>query len=133
MINKRPHRGKTIFFIKNLWDAFQWTNLLSVLRTPFSLQVWLDSDLWQQLELAFWTQISKKRFTGAGNGVLISVLRKFSLFYLAVKINVVILMRKYVGISLLLELSVSSELDWGSSIAKTASWKLEPWFVLSIF
>ena len=65
--------------------------------------------------------------TGAGSGLLISILEKLNWFCLTSLITLVLLKWKWIGLFLNLELNFSSKLDWGSyigPIAKTASNKI---------
>ena len=87
--------------------------------------------------IGFWTWIwSKRDWTGAGSGLLISMLEKLNCFRLTNLITLVLLMWKCMGLVLrkksyfnMLGLTFSSKLDWGSyitSTAKTASKKIGP-------
>ena len=88
--------------------------------------------------LLTWILSTRHCKTGAGSGLLISILEKLNWIYLTGLITLVLLMWKWMALFLrknhqLLALTLSSKLDWGSyiiSIAKSTSEKIEPWFVL---
>ena len=132
-----PILGPTLFllYINDLPDDVMCNIAIYVDDTTLCSKCDQASDLWQQLELASNSTLNltyETLLTGAGSGLLISVLEKLVLFDRSK--NTVAIDVKMDGSVLeektsfkMLGLTFSSKLDWGSyivSTAKTASKKI---------
>ena len=105
--------------------------------------MWLGMWSVATIRIGFWTWIwSTRHWTGAGSGLLISMLENFNQFLLTGLITLLLLMWKWMVLNeekssfKILGLTFSFKLDWGSyiiSIAKSACKKLVLLFVLWSF